>query len=324
MRGYFSIKFFSLFVVFLFGCLFFVGTVLAKDVVPNGCCLYYTGSGFSPDCLSIADDSPADCSAAGGIYPDNLEGGYISRSETTESCIDVPGRYVSIVESETRDICIKALALSGPAFLKDLNSAQSSGVLSQLNTWREKWCCFNSEGSCQEYPIHAPSVRANLLGEIERGTFKTSVLSSESTDIGELVTCSLSSGGTDSDWNRYEGSCAEFAEKEITPCVGDGKPTIESDKILKAEAASTLNPMKFKLGVAGVNDFVGRAIAALTFTMGSLLLLFYVYAGVLWMTSAGSSERVGKAKQIAIWSTLGVIVVLASYAIVTILFKFAG
>ncbi len=94
--------------------------------------------------------------------------------------------------------------------------------------------------------------------------------------------------------------------------------------LLASEAASALNPMKYKTGVAGINDFIGRAISFLTMAIGSLLLLFYVYAGILWMTAMGNSERTGKAKQIVVWSTLGVIVVLASYAIIKFVFSVVG
>ncbi len=93
---------------------------------------------------------------------------------------------------------------------------------------------------------------------------------------------------------------------------------------LKNEAAAALNPMKFGLRTAGVNNLIGRFIYGLTFLIGSMLLLFYVYAGILWMTAAGNSEKAGKAKQIFVWSTLGVVVVLASYMIVSFVFNFAG
>lgn len=120
-----------------------------------------------------------------------------------------------------------------------------------------------------------------------------------------------------------DGTCTE-QEKVLSGTLKPEDRTVDAGKQLGAEAATVLNPMKFKLGSAGVNDFIGRAINALTFSMGSLLLVFYVYAGILWMTAAGNSERAGKAKQIVVWSTLGVVVILASYMIVSFVFKIVG
>lgn len=115
--------------------------------------------------------------------------------------------------------------------------------------------------------------------------------------------------------------CASYEKVE-----SEYKGTASGSSIgdLKKEAAEALNQMKFKTGTAGINDLIGRAISFLTMAIGSLLLLFYVYAGILWMTAMGNSERTGKAKQIVVWSTLGVIVVLASYAIIKFVFSVVG
>jgi hypothetical protein len=120
-----------------------------------------------------------------------------------------------------------------------------------------------------------------------------------------------------------DGTCTE-QEKVISGTLKTEDKTVDAGKQLGAEAAAVLNPMKFKTGTAGINDFIGRAISTLTFLMGSLLFMFYIYAGILWMTAAGSSEKTGKAKQIVVWSTLGVVVILASYMIVSFVFKTVG
>lgn len=117
------------------------------------------------------------------------------------------------------------------------------------------------------------------------------------------------------------GSCDQY----IKEAEGySGVASTQTVGVLKKEAADVLNPMKFKTGSRGVNELIGRFVYALTFTMGTMLLAFYIYAGILWMTSAGNSEKVGLAKKIVVWSTLGVVVMLASYAIVSFVFKFAG
>ncbi len=323
MREFFSFKFLSFFVIFLSGYLFVSHYDYAAAA--GACCVYYEGDEPSEICLNITTNQPADCSLESGIYSDNLKGGYSSESG---ECIDVPGFYAAAVGNDDEN-CAKADQLNNSTgFLVKLSKASANGVKKQIEAVQKNACCYNSDASCKDAPPHVPFIRPEVLGQIESGIIPAG------SNLGDFLTCddpnstvSASWGG----WKEFAGNCADLFSNGIKPCSSAESiiekptaPVIDTAKILKAEAASTLNPMKFKTGAAGVNDFIGRMIAAMTFTMGSLLLLFYVYAGVLWMTSAGSSERVGKAKQIAIWSTLGVIVVLASYAIVTILFKFAG
>jgi len=58
--------------------------------------------------------------------------------------------------------------------------------------------------------------------------------------------------------------------------------------------------------------------------VGSLALLAFVYGGILFLTSAGSRERVEKGKQIIIGAVLGMVVVFASYTIIGFVFKLFG
>lgn len=84
-----------------------------------------------------------------------------------------------------------------------------------------------------------------------------------------------------------------------------------STERLRQEAQS-LNPAK----LTTVADLVKRAITALMMSIGSILFVMYIYAGGLWMFAAGQEEMISKAKNILVWSTLGVAVMLGSYAIV--------
>lgn len=48
---------------------------------------------------------------------------------------------------------------------------------------------------------------------------------------------------------------------------------------------------------------------------GVVFLAFMVYAGILWMTDQGNTEQVSKAKSILVHATVGLIIMLGSYAI---------
>lgn len=86
--------------------------------------------------------------------------------------------------------------------------------------------------------------------------------------------------------------------------------------MLFTTAKTELNPMNF----TSVTGLVGRLIYVLLSVIGSIALVLYIYAGVLWMTAAGTAERITTAKNILIWTSLGVVVTLSSYIIVNYVF----
>jgi hypothetical protein len=57
---------------------------------------------------------------------------------------------------------------------------------------------------------------------------------------------------------------------------------------------------------------------------GSLALLAFVYGGIMFLISGGSSEKVAKAKQIIIGATLGLVIVFVSYIIIGFIFTALG
>lgn len=54
--------------------------------------------------------------------------------------------------------------------------------------------------------------------------------------------------------------------------------------------------------------------------VGSLSLMAFVYGGVLFLISGGSSERVTKGRQAITGAVIGLAIVFASYAIITFVF----
>ena len=70
-----------------------------------------------------------------------------------------------------------------------------------------------------------------------------------------------------------------------------------------------------------IQVFIGVMIKIALQLLGSVALVVFVYAGVLWMTAGGKSDQQGKALKILLESALGIIIVLASYVIVTFVFE---
>ena len=86
---------------------------------------------------------------------------------------------------------------------------------------------------------------------------------------------------------------------------------------IKAQAKAELN----QLPSTKAEDIIGLAIRVLMWFMGAIMFALVAYAGALWMTAGGNTEKIGKAKNILVWSALGVSVMLLSYVIVNFVFS---
>jgi hypothetical protein len=84
---------------------------------------------------------------------------------------------------------------------------------------------------------------------------------------------------------------------------------------LKDQAAN-LNQLKS----TDAEDVIGQGINILMMFMGAIMFALVVYGGGLWMTAGGNNEQITKAKNIIIWSALGVMVMLASYIVINFVF----
>ena len=71
----------------------------------------------------------------------------------------------------------------------------------------------------------------------------------------------------------------------------------------------------------GLEVIVGRVInVALSFS-GMIVLCYIIYAGFLWLTAAGDSKQVDKAKDILRNAVIGLLILAAAYAISTFVFS---
>jgi len=128
---------------------------------------------------------------------------------------------------------------------------------------------------------------------------------------------------------RYDAQCpnawkcaniiGEFGLCEKPPLTS-GESSGTSVKDLQNQAKLELNKANF----SGPADLINRAIRILMAFIGSIALVLYIYSGFLWMTASGNAEQAGKAKTTMVWTTLGVLMMLASYMLASFLFKSLG
>ncbi len=101
---------------------------------------------------------------------------------------------------------------------------------------------------------------------------------------------------------------------------GCGGNALGSAKDLQCQAQLSLNKANF----SSPEDLISRAIKILMAFIGSISLVLYIWSGFLWMTASGNAEQVSKAQTTMVWTSLGVGIMLASYMLVSFLFKSLG
>ncbi len=77
----------------------------------------------------------------------------------------------------------------------------------------------------------------------------------------------------------------------------------------------------FKAKNTDIPSLIGTIVGVVLSFVGAIFFLLILYAGFLWMTAFGSSEKVDKAKDIVQHAAVGLIIVLAAYAISTFVFS---
>ncbi|MCX6778948.1 MAG: pilin [Candidatus Magasanikbacteria bacterium] len=64
-------------------------------------------------------------------------------------------------------------------------------------------------------------------------------------------------------------------------------------------------------------NLAGRVAYGFIAVMGSIALVMFVYGGFLWLTSRGEPDKIKKGKDVFVWSTVGIVVILSSYLLVS-------
>lgn len=76
------------------------------------------------------------------------------------------------------------------------------------------------------------------------------------------------------------------------------------------------------IGATEVPDIIRIVITAALSLIGAFTLLMLVWGGFQWLTSAGNPEKVTAGTQTMVWAIIGVMVVLASYVLLSTFLDF--
>lgn len=85
-------------------------------------------------------------------------------------------------------------------------------------------------------------------------------------------------------------------------------------------AASIENPLKAQ----SIPELISYIIRGILGVVGALALFYFVWGGIVWMTSAGNSERVKKGKDTIVWAVFGLVIIFLSYTITRFIFTAMG
>ena len=92
-------------------------------------------------------------------------------------------------------------------------------------------------------------------------------------------------------------------------------------------STANTNMGKFANGLSFTSGFdtsMQGLITAVMLLVNTLFFIFMIYAGVLWLSSSGSEEKISKAKDIILWCVVGIAVTLSSYAITNFILSKVG
>jgi cysteine-rich repeat protein len=78
------------------------------------------------------------------------------------------------------------------------------------------------------------------------------------------------------------------------------------------------------LGTRDIRETIGLIIRAFMGLLGIIAVCLILYAGFIWMTAAGAEEKVQRAKRILVNATIGLVIILAAYAITLFIFNALG
>ncbi len=71
----------------------------------------------------------------------------------------------------------------------------------------------------------------------------------------------------------------------------------------------------FGSGGRTLEETLGSLIQAVLGFLGIVFLVLVLYAGGLWMTAAGNTDNVEKAKKLLVQAVIGLVIILSAYAI---------
>lgn len=92
-------------------------------------------------------------------------------------------------------------------------------------------------------------------------------------------------------------------------------PVLADDKGGSAGSVSSMTLTNPLGTTTTVYSLTGRVISVVLGLVGTIALVMFIYGGIIWMTSAGSKDKIKKGKDVIVWSVIGMAIIFASYGL---------
>lgn len=79
----------------------------------------------------------------------------------------------------------------------------------------------------------------------------------------------------------------------------------------ETDGVSLVNP----LGTSDVRVIIGYLIQGVLGLSGSIALVFFVWGGLIWLTSQGNADKIKQGRNTLTWATIGLAVIFSAYTL---------
>lgn len=114
---------------------------------------------------------------------------------------------------------------------------------------------------------------------------------------------------------RSSNGCSAPLNSKGTGCDA----TLSNAALLKERVMMRGSVVTLPLPLSNISipGLIGRVLNAVLGVVGAVALLMFVWGGFQWMTAAGNTDQMAKAKKTLVWATLGLVAIFGSYAILS-------
>ena len=161
----------------------------------------------------------------------------------------------------------------------------------------------------------------SILIALTIATFLPAVVLAASSDYECHCT---GSGGNDYTMNTYSSQTecqTKCTTKSDGDCDGYTNPQCKAASSGTSGSATKGSYLTNPLGTTDAPALIGTIIKSALGIVGSIALLMFIYGGFLWLTSAGSADKITKGKNVIVWAVIGLVVVFLSYTMVGFVIK---
>lgn len=208
------------------------------------------------------------------------------------------------------------------------------GVTPQIEDYREfsgEYACYTAlnceaqEAQCNatctcDQPMEKCKAAAGLRGGDAGGQpyLVTYLAKGDLPDYPKRTTCTL-----ESDWCTKNDHAPNYCIAVPADCTKCPDFDYCKSKVVKPgeQNSKPIPPFTDPLNSTDLRGLIARAIKFFTGISGSFALLMFIYGGFMWVTSAGSDEKVKKGKAAIANATIGLIIIFTAYAVISSVFN---